>query len=212
MTRDQAVARIKRHLGFKQTLDTEIVEELQDAQIDLELRPGKPWFLLSEESTTTTTPNDDRVLVPADMLEEHEDGGLEYVPSDPDELPVKLKKDEWQVLKKNFRETANGPPKAYALVGQYFRLLPPPDLAYTLRFIYYKKALLLTSNIENEWLKYAPRLLMGIAGMKIAGGPIRDTVAYNLFQGWEQQGTVALINQNTAREMANMELQMGGPH
>lgn len=212
MTRDQAVARIKRHLGFKKTLDDEIVEEMQDAQIDIELRPGKPWFLLSEQSTTQTEANEDRVLVPSDFLEEHEEGSLEYVPSDPKKKPVRLVKDEWDLLKHNFRDTSPGEPKAYALVGNYFRLLPEPNAIYTLRLIYFKKALLLTSNIENEWLKYVPRLLMGVAGQKIAAGPIRDSVAMQIFQGWETQGTISIVNQNTAREMANLNLQMGGPH
>lgn len=120
MTRDQAVARIKRQLAFKQTLDTEIVEELQDAQIDLEQRPTKPWFLLSEQSTTLTEINEDRVLVPPDFLEEHEEGALEFVPADTTRKPIRLVKEDWDLLKTNYADTAPGEPAAYALVGSYF--------------------------------------------------------------------------------------------
>ena len=212
MTRDEGVALIKQHLSFRQSLDSEIVTNMKFAQIALESGPTKPWFLVSEDSFATLTVDDERLALPDDFLEETEDAVVKYRPDDwPDEEEVDLVKDQYDVLRKNFACEAPGAPKAYALLGNYFRFFPLPDEAYTIRMIYFKKDTVLTTNVENGWLKHVPLLLLGSAGLLIAGGPIRDKTAYDLFSGWVSAGKALLLSQNVSREMANMQMQIGGP-
>ena len=212
MTRDQGVALIKQHLAFRQTLDTEIVTNLQFAQTNLEAAPTKPWFLVSEDTYATLTADEERLAIPDNFLEEVEDAVVKYRPDDwPDEPEVDLTKDQYDVLRRNFAEEEAGPPQAYALLGNYFRIFPLPDDTYTIRLIYYKRDTTLDTNVENGWLKHVPLLLLGSAGLLIAGGPIRDKTAYDLFTNWVATGTKLLLSQNVAREMANMTMQVGGP-
>lgn len=214
MTRDEAVAMIKLQLGFRSNQDENIVTCLKTAQVQLELQPTKPWFLVSEDSFKRVTVGEQRVPLPSDFLQEHEDGCLYYVPDDADgpEDHVLLYKDDYDVLKGNFANEASGPPQAYCILGKYFRVFPVPDDQYVIRMTYYKQDTVLSTNVENGWLKYAPFLMMGKAGKMIAGGPLRDAEAMKVFQGWEAEGLLALSGQETARNVTNHSRQVGGPH
>jgi len=211
MTRDEGVALIKQVLGFRTGLDATIVTNMQFVQTTLELGPTRPHWLVSEDSFTTTLANDERIAVPVDFLEEIDQAVLKYVPDDTDDEEVDLDKEDYDVLRKNFRGRTPGPPEAYGLLGGYFRLFPTPDAVYTIRMIFYKKAAVLTSNIENEWMANNPMLLLGLAGGIVAIS-LRDTVAKMEFDRWAQQGRVLQAAQATSRDMANMEMQVGGPH
>lgn len=221
MTRDEAVAMIKLQLGFRSNQDTNIITCLKLAQTQLELQPTKPWFLISEDNYTFTTPDEERIALPTDFLQEVDEAVLRYVPDDAEGLgdEVDLEKQDYDTLRQNYRKWTNtttsaqsGAPQAYCILDGYFRIFPVPDELYRLRMIYYAKATVLDSNIENGWLKYAPLLLMGKAGQMIAGGPLRDSEAMKVFQGWEAQGSLALAGQVVSRDMSNRRLQMGGSH
>lgn len=219
MTRDEGVQLIKDQLAFRQTLDVEIVRQMKFAQTTLEKMPNKPWFLVSEDSYVNTTVGEQRVPLPNDFLEETEDAVLRRVMGSPDSSITgrALEKDDYDVLRKNYvneadGELLSGPPEAYALLGQYFRLFPVPDKVYLVRQIYYKKDLTLDTNVENQWLKYVPMLMLGTAGMLIAKGPIRDAIANSVFQEWVVTDTALLNVQNEARMHANRRYQIGGPH
>ncbi len=214
MTRDQAIALMQIQLGFRTDMSSNLVTCLQAAQQQLELQPIKPWFLISEDSYIRTEADEGRLPLPSDFLQETEDAVLYYVPDDAEDESdhVLLKKDEYDVLRKNFAETVSGPPEAYCLLGEYFRIFPIPDDDYLLRMIYYQQDTVLDSNVENGWLKWAPYLLMGKAGQLLSAGGLRDSGASAVFQNWEAQGTLALHAQNVAREMGNRDMQIGGSH
>jgi hypothetical protein len=218
MTRDEGVARIKEQLGFRTTLDSSIVNQLILAQVLLEANHPLPWFLVSEDSYTVTDIGDERVSIPLDFLAETDEAVFKYVPDvvSGDNPEVDLVKDDYDTLRINYRDdstglTKVGPPEAYALLGNYFRIFPTPDALYTLKTIYYAKDTTLDTNVENKWLKYAPMLILGRAGKFIAG-PLRDTAAMQIFGEWEQIGQTSLIRRDTDRDLANRSLQMGGPH
>lgn len=214
MTRDEAVAMIKLQLGFRSNQDENIVLCLKLAQEQLELQPIKPWFLVSEDSYKRLTADEPRLILPSDFLQEIEDGTLYYVPDDsegPDDH-VLLEKDDYDVLKANFKGVVSGAPQAYSLLGSYFRIFPIPDDVYMVRMVYYKKDTVLSTNVENGWLKNTPLLLMGKAGQMIANGPLRDKDATAVFQSWEAQGSLSLNGQEVARNMINHNRQIGGPH
>ncbi len=219
MTRDEAVAEIQVQLAFRTTLSSNIITHLQMAQQELELAPSLPWFLISEDSYIDTTSSEQRIPVPDDFLDETDEAVLRYVPTTPsaDDPEVDLLKDDYDSLRKAYMDTTTGtiqegPPESYAILGNYFRLFPTPDDVYRLRMIYYKADDLLDTNIENNWLKYVPQLLMGRAGKKIAMGPLRDQVAYGIFDSWEKAGQASLLLRAATRELSNKNLQVGGRH
>ncbi len=219
MTRDEAVSAIQMQLAFRTTLSSEIVTMLQLAQQELELAPTLPWFLISEDSYQDTSDGEQRVPIPVDFLDETDEAVLRYVPTTPsaDDPEVDLFKDDYDSLRKAYMDTTTGtiqtgPPEAYALLGSYFRIFPTPDDTYRLRMIYYAQDDVLDSNVENQWLKYVPQLLMGRAGKKIALGPLRDQVAYSIFDSWEKTGQASLILREVTRDLSNKTLQVGGKH
>lgn len=216
MTRDEGVALIQDQLAFKTTLADAIVRQMQLAQTTLE-KQHKPWFLISEDSFVNTTASEQRVEVPEDFLAETEEAVLRYVPTDPEEEEVELTKDDYDTLRSNFKDEdtglfEEGPPEAYCLMGKYFRIFPTPDDTYQLRMVYFKKDDTLDTNIENQWLKEVPLLLLGMAGLLIAKGPIRDQVAASVFSDWIAEGKATLMRQDEERQHTNRKYQMGGPH
>lgn len=210
MTRDEAVAMIKIQLGFRTDQTDNIITALKFVQTELENGPTKPWFLLSEKTTITTTADEERVQLPTDFLMEHEENGLTYVPADTDEDPVALNKDDYDVLKA-YWGNETGEPEDYSLDGNYFRLFPIPDDTYTIHMFYYQRDDELDTNIENEWLKWCPKLMMGAAG-KVIAGALRDKNAMAIFSGWEAEGKNELFRSNEARKATNTTPQIGGEH
>ena len=211
MLRDAGVALIKEQLAFKTTLDANIVRYLQLAQTTLERGPTKPWFLISEDTFTSTVADEERISLPLDFLQEVEDGAFRYRPDNwPDDEEVELVKDEYDVLKRNFVDNEAGPPEAYALIGNYFRIFPTPDDVYNIRLIYYKKGVTLDTNVENEWLREIPLLLLGTAGNMMTT-PVRDKEAKTTFTDWVNVGLKLLHGHDTSRDMANRVMAVGGP-
>lgn len=211
MTRDEGVNLIKLQLGYRQTGDAEIVLFMQLAQSVLESAPTKPWFMTSERASVLMTVNDERVPVPDDFIQELDMEGLMYIPDDTTIAPIPLRKDGYDVLQANYSGAENGPPEAYALLGDYFRFFPPPDAAYTVRMIYIQQLATFTTSIENGWLKWAPLLLLGTT-LDFMTTPLRDQAAKAQAKDWITVGSTLLYTQNESREHANQEYQMGGPH
>jgi len=213
MTRDEAVALMQIQLGFRSDQSANIILHLKLAQTMLEKSPTKPWFLIAAEDTLVTVADDQKITVPTDFLQEAEQGVLRFVPDDADspDDEVDLVKDSYDVLRKNFRTTASGEPQAYALFGGYFYIFPVPDDVYTLHLIRYGQDTVLSTNVENNWLKYAPKLLMGSAGKELAAA-LRDSNAMEIFARWESEDRILTFSQEIAREQANSDAQVGGPH
>ena len=211
MTRSEAIARVHLHLGFRSNLDTEIIDALQDAQVTLEEDEFLPWFLLVEVASISTVADEERVPTPADFIRESEETALWFydAAADEDERWNELEKADIDTLR-NVYQDKTGEPEAYALDQRYFRIKPIPDAIYTLKLgSYYAQDTVLSSDVENNWLKHVPDLMIGRAGMKLASAS-RDQVAYQEFERMASRGMATLIKQNTAREMANRRLVMGG--
>lgn len=217
MLRDAAVALIQEQLGFRSDLSTNIITNMQAAQELLERGPTKPWFLITEDSYATTTVDEQRLPLPDDFLLEVEEAVLRYVPDEDDDddsdtsNEVDLVKEDYDTLRKNYVDNVSGPPEAYAVMGGYFRLFPTPDDEYTIRMVYYAQDTALDTNIENQWLKYAPYVLMGATGYQMASAA-RDSNAMTIFKEWETKGRLTLFSENEARGHSNRSYQIGGPH
>lgn len=210
MTRSEAVAEMQRVLGFRTDLADTCVTQLILAQDRLERSAILPWFLLSEDSTITTLASEPRIVIPSDFLRECEDDALwRYNPEaeSGEEQWTKLVKDDLDYLREVYPDT--GKPTHYALSGGYFWLLPTPDDIYTIRQRYFAKGASLATDIENSWLKYAPELLIGEAGLPLAAS-LRDADAATEFGRKRTEGNARLVIDETARAMANRRLVMGG--
>lgn len=210
MTRDEAVSSIQIQLGFRTDQTANIIIALKQVQARFENAATKPWFLLSEKTSIRTTTNEERLQLPTDFLMEHEENGLTYVPADTDEDPVQLSKDDYDQLKAYYGNET-GEPEAYCIMGNYLRIFPTPDDEYTLHMFYYQRDDKLNTNIENDWLKWAPELMMGAAG-KIIAGALRDANAMKTFTEWETRGLTELYRENEARKHTNTDPQIGGEH
>lgn len=213
MDRAAAVTRIQRILGMRSDLETEIIDALKDAQVELEQLPELPWFLITEVSSIATVSGESRVPIPADFIREvprDEDGGLFWFDSTAavDEQWIELEKIGLNTLR-NAYQSKSGPPEAYALDALYYRIGPTPDDAYTLKQVYYAKDDVLSTNIENKWLLHAAQLMIGRAGQKVAA-PVRDPAAQAEFQRLEAQGMDLLLRENVARQEEGRTRQMGG--
>jgi len=212
MNRDDAVGRIQRVLGFRGDRSTEIIDALQDAQIDLELRRPLPWFLKTEVAAEDTVANEERVALPTDFLEEWDDDALWYFDSaaDDEDKWTLLQKEDLQTLRSDPDLAGSDKPLFYAYDGLYFRIFPTPDAIYPLRMIYFQQDTLLTSNIENLWLKNIPTLIIGEAGLKMTT-PFRDPIAATEFTRMRAEGTSSLVVATESKQHTNRRYVMGGP-
>src|SRR3990167_6766699 len=156
MDRSTAVTMVQRKLGFRTDQSSVIIDALQDAQLKFERGTTLPWFLITDVTSITTTSGSHKVTFPTDFLREYEEDALWYFDSaaDDDEQWNLLKKDSFYTLRQLY--PGSGVPVAYAIHEGEFFIFPEPDAVYTLKLIYYKKDTLLTTDVENDWLKYAP--------------------------------------------------------
>lgn len=209
MIREEAINLMRMILGFRTDLEAACITALQNAQISLELGPEKPWFLVSEISYADTVAGEPRVRVPTSMLQEVDNALMYYINDDAEK--VELTKDEVDVLTRQYGNATSAAPKAYALDGLNFVFFPAPDAVYRIYMQFFEKDTTLDTNIENRWLKYIPNLLIGEAGLIISAA-VRDKEAMKEFGRLRQEAALLLLSQNTDRDLANRELQIGGPH
>jgi len=211
MLRNAARDLLALRLGNRTDLNANIVAEMQLAQTALEKAKvtRKLWFLLSEESETACIGDsvEERIQLPSDYLAEYEDGDLVLIDADGDE--VFLEKKAWDSLRRAYRDTDAGTPAYYALVGDYLRLFPTPDSNYAVWMVYYKAALALTTDIENAWLANAPELLITATGKRMAQY-MQNPKLFTTFDGQYKEAEGDILKAQTAREVDNQELEMGG--
>jgi hypothetical protein len=211
MTLGEAVDQVKILLGFRRDLDTSIKQQLNYAQVELEKGPTLPWFLLSEVNTTLTTVGGRRIIKPVDFIREYEEGALWYAPTGEDEIA--LEKADNDFLMAHYGTTATGKPEAYSLDGNYFKIYPLPDAQYTIKLLYYKHDVSISSlgdSSTNQWLTHGSDCLIGRAGRVLASG-LRDRDAKAEFSDMEQRGRLTMYNENEARKHVNRTYQIGGP-
>lgn len=208
MLRDTAVARIKQLLGFKTNLDTEIVDAMTEIQQQLEREPELPDFLRKGYGGLTTTALLATVAVPTDFIREFQEDILFIRNADGEETPVI--KDEKGFLRVRYPTSEDpGVPKRYALISGFFQFFPTPDAIYTIDGTYYGKDAVLSTNIENKWLKELPEILIARAGLTLAAA-LRDKEGLSIFVTMNQMATAKLHQMTTANDMAGAKPVMGG--
>lgn len=219
MIASDAVELIQDELGFRTDQAAKILKRLQQAQDFFERnwigRP-LPWFLLTERASTSTVGDEERVEIPANFIEEYEGDGIWLVDENGGEhLLVKNTADSLRLAEQertNYGQNASPSevrPRSYALTGKYWRLFPKPAQVWTLKQMYYgNDDLIIDTSTENNWLKYAPYVLIGWAGERMAVAN-RDDRALGIFRDWKAGAIGALQNALIEREMANRQGAMG---
>lgn len=218
MVRSEAIAIIKRGLGFRQTQDPAIIAALKEAQRELELGQTLPSFLLTFDAPVAVTAATNVITLPTGFIRLHDDYDLYYVNSQNANVFIP---------RRNYTEAyqanvASGEPDDSAVIGQpnsYPKvvvllnksqgiLIPTPTVSFTAYLTYYKAAAVLDSDVENAWLAKAPDVLIGMAGMIVAGN-LRDKDALSEFTRRAGMGKKALMGDIVEDELAGRGLVMG---
>lgn len=217
MLRDAAVAEIKRGLGFRQTQTTSIIDALKQAQRTLEKGRTLPDWMLEFDAPIAVTAGDPVFTLPTGFLRMHEEYDLSYLNSNNATvfLPRKNFKEAYLAYISDGSEDAlvdpstSNYPKVWARRGEtkgYF--FPTPQVSFTASMTYYKAGDVLDSNMENIWLREAPDLLIGLAGINIAG-VVRDKDALTGFTQRYKMGLGSFIGAVVEDELAGRGLIMG---
>jgi hypothetical protein len=204
MFRAEAITIIKRGLGFRQTQDAAIIAALKEAQRDLELGQTLPNWLLEFDVPVIVAADTGLATTPPGFIRLHEDYPVwhqPYVGANLIELGRKRGNEAGLPYHKNV-------PYFVLRDKETLEFVPPlatDSLAYV---TYYKGAALLDSNLENEWLKFAPNYLIGLAGAKVAGD-VRDKGAMEKFGIMAKIGSRGLLGDIIEDELAGRPLILG---
>jgi hypothetical protein len=219
MILSRAITNIQRGLGFRKAGDNEIINIIADAQEMLEtITPTTPlpWFLLTERASTSSVAEEERIQIPSDFIQEAEDTTIWLVrPDGEGEVPLrKYTEQDLRVLMQEYggysqENDVERYRYNYALTGEYYRIFPAPRDVYTFKHMYYQRQTVMTDpNETNNWLRYAPWVLIGSAGEELALG-LRDTIALQYFQGKKAAAMAAMTQFTVNRDVANRRMAMG---
>lgn len=217
MDRTAAVAEIKRGLGFRQTQDSSIILALQSAQRILETGRTLPDWMIEYDGLITVTADDPNFALPTGFIRMHDDYDLYYTNSDGARvfLPRKNYTEGYQAYVASGAEDdeVDVPTSSYPQVWVQRSktaglFIPTPAVSFSAYLTYYKAGVLLDSNVENVWLANAPDLLIGLAGIKIAG-PLRDKDALATFTTQYKMGQGSFMGEVVENELAGRGLVMG---
>ena len=81
------------------------------------------------------------------------------------------------------------------------------DCPIRTEFLYYAQDTRLHENIENSWLRYGSKYLIGSAGIKLAG--VRDRISREQFERMQREGTGNLLRQDTSYRTGASKYQFG---
>lgn len=209
MTRDEAVAIIKRGLGFlsSTTHDDAIIAALKQAQFAREGGRSLPEFLLQEDETLAITADTANYTLPTGFLREDIDfNPVTITDSDGDVTILEpLGYDEAKAL---YEEGAEGTPEVYSVRKTEVWLFPTPDAALTLTWSYFKNDTVLDTNVENQWLANAPYVLIADAGLKMAKD-LRDQAAAAIYQAEKSEWDAWYTRYMTEQREANTRYVVG---
>lgn len=153
------------------TLQDSVVDELNQAQKQLERGRFLPWFLL-QQMTDDTISADQQLWLPsyADyFLRECDESPL--ILEDSDGIKIALTKGDHTALTKKYLNVDSGIPKYYSLIGRTFHIWPAPNKTYYPRLWCYvgqRDIALFGIAATNRWLVNASDWLLSTAGEQLA--------------------------------------------
>src|SRR5258706_11324356 len=194
MTRGEAIKRINDGMGFRadgHSLEAKFILRLLEAQRDLEKGKTLPKFLLQEDQPLTLLPNTSTVAIPTGFLRDDDDNHIHFTPVGTSR-PVFLERKPYEsAVVANMRlQEGKRAPSIYVIRKATIDFIATADKTYNLTWNFYKAGLILTTDIENEWLANASDWLIGEAGHRIAMG-VRDKEGTDLFYVFRTKGWAA---------------------
>lgn len=229
MLRDAAVQQVHDGLGFRPLgtpLQSLIINRMLMAQHYMEQGKSLPRFLLRLDETFQLFQGVSKAELPLGFIKESDESRMHFTPMGTDK-PFYLSRRYTMDGMRAYILPSSEPtfPRVYAIrlrqdlnappVGVQFGPVPgvidffvPADKTYTLTWDYYSRDFVLTQNIENNWLRNAPLILIGLTGMYVARD-LRDDQALQRFTEVYQEGHKAMFGEIMAQEEASQPLQMG---
>lgn len=220
MLRSVAITDIKAGIGFRQTQDATIIRKLKEAQRNLELGNTLPDFLISYDNPITVTADVAEITLPTRFIRFHDDYDMYYLNSYDNRvfLPRRNYSEAYKTYVGSGTPLDDGDVTTNLVEG-YPRvvvqrsktdaiLIPTPTVSFTAYLTCYVGAEILDTDIENAWLANAPDVLIGLAGMGVAG-VVRDKDGFAEFQRRFQQGGRGMIGDKIEDELAGRGLVMG---
>lgn len=208
MLRDVAITRIQNGLGFRTDRAAEIALRLQEAQRDLEKGKTLPKSLLVTGNVLSLISGDNYVNLPADFLRRA--GNFTYTLA-ASEVPRFVTWKGHQDAIESYWDEDLSSPQVAVLEPTLIRFYPGANENISLTWNYYKRAAILTTNIENEWLEEEqgiPEWLIGEAGYRMAFDT-RDQHAMTLFDNMRKTARASLFSDIVLQEDNEEQLVMG---
>lgn len=207
MTRDEAVSRMKETLQ-RDDIDDRLARALQEAQRHREQGTSLPPWLV-ERATINLVAGTATVALPSDFLRETDDETMRYTPDGTDSPAFVYRKYYNDAVAAYASSDPSGPKVFVVRFPTDILFFPVPDDDYVLSWSYYKRGdFLATGSDTNEWLTYAPELLIAEAGVRIAR-TLRDQGALEDFSAMLLAHRQALMNEIVEDEVASGGLTMG---
>ena len=209
MTPNEARDALWRDLGFRNDKESVLFAELNAAQKRLESDPKieLPWFLQSLYSSWNTSDGVQELALPSGFLMLEDDIPPQYYDTS-EAIWIDIGVSDVGFLRANY--PGEGAPKAIALVGTQVLVFPIPDGAYNIRsYLYRRGDTIVKDGPETPWLAEAPDLLIGEAGV-IMAGDLRDQGAIVLTNNRRKEGMLRLMQRINQRALVGQRLQMGG--
>lgn len=210
MTRDDAVALVRRGLDFRRSSisgDDDIIEALQEAQRQREMGTTLPWFLKTEQGTFTGTASVNYIALPTGFLRFDEECALAYYNAD-GAYVRDLELGEYSHLNKLWASSTLTSSYAASLRNTRLYVFPTPNAAFSIKTDYYAAATELTDNVTNEWLTYAPDILICDAGL-IMAADLQATAAATKFATKLARAETKLLAETVEREGNGRTYAMG---
>jgi hypothetical protein len=235
MDRDSAISRIANKVGFRTDINPLITTALQDVQDELERSIDLPWFLTNENTPFVINPANPPVATPQEyplptgFIRETDvhDGNLRFQQTAPgptlflekmDLMPAEnyffgRRVSRWnenvEIVVQEDTQFTPGTPMVYVLRENTVRIYPGPDKQYTLTWDFFAHDTALNGgNVTNQWLTFAPWLLISKAGLLVATD-LKDTEAVQYFSGIEQSAMRSYAAVKYEREVAGRRFAMG---
>jgi hypothetical protein len=199
-----------QRLGNRRNFSREtLLIELNAKIAELERGSFLPWFLEGIWETTLSVGT--RSLdVPADFLQEIENGKLELVSASgrflyPKKRPYEVVQAAWQ----NYPE--GGEPFVYALWADQVHFGPEPSSAYQLILPYFKKTLEVTDTATpvSSWLAEAYNFIVYQTLVDISANNLKDNESAMTFSNLANSAYARLYKYNEARQHTNRDYNIG---
>jgi hypothetical protein len=197
-------------LGDRSDMAERIVLEMAIAQrVILEENRWLPWFLLKDWANGATVAGDAKLALPADFLMEVEEGHMYLTTNEGKQ--VRLEKQDYDTAKAMTSDSDPSQPLYYARQGNFFYFFPTPDSVYPLDMQYYAQDTDMSlANVETNWLKYAPDLVLAVVGKELVEKHIQNPeqiagFANDAAAAWER-----LYAKHIAMQEVNAARYMGG--